>query len=252
MTCAFEPRRGAWGPAETDTIASGASLSADANHRLADAHRRLAETKQALEASRVSATRAREFAAEIGHELARQVRRNEDRAAVRAATLMRSLKVVGASPKLRSSPKLADDHIKRLDAENRAAAARQACEELAAEERVAAEAVDDAHAELEAAARGVLAMEAQQRAVRIAALEREALQHRVELEGAARCGAFGIRQNGLSDLAKRILRGNESLPIGTRNTAEWRASNESAEAWRRRLAILLKHPDPAPADSRVA
>jgi hypothetical protein len=124
---------------------------------------------------------------------------------------------------------------------------------LAAEERSAQEAVDNATVELEAAARSVLAREAEQHAVRIAELEREAITHRIDLEGATRSGSFGfLRQSALSDLARRIIRENESLPIGVRNAAEWMASNEAAEAWRRRLAILLKNHDaPAATDGRV-
>jgi hypothetical protein len=228
-------------------------MSADANQRLADAHRRLAEAKAALNAATVTAEAARKFAAEVGLEVLRHVKRNEDRAAIRAAALMRSLKVVGAKPKLKSEPKLADDHRARLDAENRAALAHQAREELAAEERSAQQAVDDAHVELEAAARSVLAREAEQHAVFIAAIEREALQHRIELEGAVRSGAFGlIKQNGLSEVSRRIVRENEALSISVRNAPEWASANEAAEAWRRRLAILLKNNDaPAETDGRI-
>jgi hypothetical protein len=67
--------------------------AADVNQRLVDAHARLAEAKAAHDASKVSASKAREFASKVGLELAAHVRTNEDAAASRASALKKSLKL---------------------------------------------------------------------------------------------------------------------------------------------------------------
>jgi hypothetical protein len=227
--------------------------SESADKRLAAAHTKVSETEAAAGAAVKAFTAAQTFLNGIERELGKLAQRNQDLAAARAGKLMAALKM-GSSPAFtKKSVSLAADHVAVTDAEHRRDAAQIAVDTLGAEVSAARRAYDDARNALEIVARAILVREAEAVVERIAELEREALQHRVQIEGAVRSGAFGfIRQSGLSDLAKRILRENEALPIGVRNAAEWTASNEEAEAWRRRLAVLLKNNDaPARADRRI-
>ena len=184
----------------------------DVNKRLADAHRSLAEARAALNLTAAAVEAARKFASEVGLELAGHVKRNNDRAAVRAASLMASLKI-GATPKFKASPKLADDHLKRIDAENRASAARAALEGLLAEEREAQREVDVAVAALHAAAKSVVAEEAEELVAKIQKLEGESLRTRVAVEAMARSGVLGWgREIGLKDAAKEIAHEHVAAP----------------------------------------
>jgi hypothetical protein len=204
-----------------------------AHAKVAAAETKLAEARRATEAARV-------FATEIGLEVLDHVKRNQDLAAVRAATLMRSLKI-GAKPKFRSSPKLADDYVGKLDAANRAAAAKQALRELVNEESLAQRELDQAIAGLHAAARSILAEETSALVSKIQKLEAESLRTRVAVEAMARSGVMGLgRQLGVDDATKETLRANTLLPIGITNHALWRAANVEAEHVRLRYFDLIK------------
>jgi hypothetical protein len=205
------------------------------------AHARVAAAKAALKAAAAAAEKARQFTDRVSLEAVKHAKKNQELASRRAADLTQSLKR-GAEPKFRASPKLASDHLARMEAENRATAAKQALHELVNEELSAQRELDEAVAELQTAARASLARVAEEHAERIAELEGEAFQHRIQLEGASRSGAFGYRPISLNDLSKRILIENNSLPFGTRMTEPWVAANASAEDWRQRLSRLM---DPA-------
>lgn len=205
------------------------------------AHARVAAAKASLKAATAAAEKARQFTDRVSLEAVKHAKKNQELASRRAADLTQSLKR-GAEPKFRASPKLASDHLARMEAENRATAAKQALHELVNEELSAHRELDEAVAELQTAARASLAKEAEGHAARIAELDGEAFQHRIQLEGASRSGAFGYRPISLNDLSKRILIENNSLPFGTRMTEPWVAANASAEDWRQRLSRLL---DPA-------
>jgi hypothetical protein len=210
--------------------------------RMAAAHARVAETWAALSAAIKAETAAQTILANVENELAKHLRRNKERASERAGKLVAALKL-GSSPAFaKKGVGMAADHLAVMEAEHRRDAARIAVEKLGAEVSAATAAHDAAKNAVGIEARAILAREAEEHATRIAELEREAFQHRIQLEGAHRSGAFGYRPSGLSDLSRRILSENNSLPLGVRNAEPWVAANASAEDWRQRLSRLL---DPA-------
>jgi hypothetical protein len=134
----------------------------------------------------------------------------------------------------------AADYLAVREAEHRLEAARIAADKLGAEVLAANAAHAAANNAVKVEARAILAGEAEELAERIARLEGTAFELRVRLEGAARSGAFGFRPISLNDLSQRILRENNSLPLGTRNAEPWVEANQSAELWRQSLADLVK------------
>jgi hypothetical protein len=210
--------------------------------RMAAAHARVAETWAALSAAIKAETAAQTILANVENELAKHLRRNKERASERAGKLVAALKL-GSSPAFaKKGVSLANDHLAVMEGEHRRDAARIAVEKLGAEVSAATAAHDAAKIAVGIEARAILAREAEEHAARIAELEGEAFQHRIQLEGANRSGAFGYRPISLNDLSKRILIENNSLPFGTRMTEPWVAANASAEDWRQRLSRLM---DPA-------
>ena len=119
--------------------------------------------------------------------------------------------------------------------------------ELLAEEDEAQLAVDAAIACLHLEARGILAEEASELALKIQALEAESLRIRVAVESLARSGVLGYGHALALDAAgKEILHGNLQLPLAIRNHVLWRDSNDGAERVRQRYAELVKQPHLAP------
>jgi hypothetical protein len=211
--------------------------------RMAAAHAKVAETWAALSAAIKAETAAQTLLDGIEMELAKHSRRNKELASERAGKLMAALKLGDSAPAFKKKGvSLANDHLAVMEAEHRRDAARIAVEKLGAEVSAATAAHDAAKDAVGIEARAILAKEAEGHAARIAEIEREAFQHRIQLEGAHRSGAFGYRPSGLSDLSRRILSENNSLPLGVRNAEPWVAANASAEDWRQRLSKLL---DPA-------
>jgi hypothetical protein len=210
--------------------------------RMAAAHAKVAETWAALSAAIKAETAAQTLLDGIEMELAKLSRRNKERASERAGKLVAALKL-GSSPAFaKKGVSMAADHLAVMEAEHRRDAARIAVEKLGAEVSAATAAHDAAKDAVGIEARAILAREAEEHATRIAELEREAFQHRIQLEGAHRSGNFGYRPISLNDLSKKILIENNSLPFGTRMTEPWVAANASAEDWRGRLSRLM---DPA-------
>src|SRR5689334_11343870 len=99
-------------------------MTDETNRRLADAHARLAEAKAQLGAATTAAEKARDFAAQMALEVLGHVKRDQALASSRAEDLKKAMRT-GGQPAFKSSPKMANTHIERLDAENRAAAAKQ-------------------------------------------------------------------------------------------------------------------------------
>jgi hypothetical protein len=210
--------------------------------RMAAAHARVAETWAALSAAIKAETAAQTILANVENELAKHLRRNKERASERAGKLVAALKL-GSSPAFaKKGVGMAADHLAVMEGEHRRDAARIAVEKLGAEVSAATAAHDAAKNAVGIEARAILAREAEEHATRIAELEGEAFQHRIQLEGAHRSGNFGYRPISLNDLSKKILIENNSLPFGTRMTEPWVAANASAEDWRQRLSRLM---DPA-------
>ena len=217
-------------------------MSADLK-RMAAAHAKVAETWAALSAAIKAETAAQTLLDGIEMELAKHLRRNKELASERAGKLMAALKLGDSAPAFKKKGvSLANDHLAVMEAEHRRDAARIAVEKLGAEVLSATAAYDAAKNAVGIEARAILAKEAEGHAARIASLEGEAFQHRIQLEGASRSGNFGYRPISLNDLSKKILIENNSLPFGSRNTEPWVAANASAEDWRERLSKLL---DPA-------
>jgi hypothetical protein len=208
--------------------------------RLAAAHAKVAETRASLAAAVKTEAAAKTLLDNAEKEHAKYLRRHRERTSERAAKMMTALKL-GAAPAIaKKSVRMADDYLATREAEHRRDAARIAVDQLAAE----VEAVTAAHEAAKKAvgdeARAILAAEAEGLADRIATLEGAAFELRTKLEGAARSGVFGWRPLGLSDLSQRILRENNALPFGSRNTEPFVAANQSAELWRQSLADLMK------------
>jgi hypothetical protein len=131
---------------------------------------------------------------------------------------------------------MAADYVAVRETEHRRDAARIAVDKLGAEVEAAHEAAKTAVVN---EARAILAREAEEYAERVAVLEGQAFEFRTKLEGAARSGVFGWRPLSLSDLSQRILRENNSLPFGSKNTEPFVSENQNAEPWRQRLSQLL-------------
>jgi hypothetical protein len=218
-------------------------MSAAPEKRLAAAHAKVTETDAAVIAAVKAETAARALLANAENELARHQRRNKEKASERAGKLMAALKLGGSAPAFKKKGvDRAADHIAVLEAQDQRDAARIAVDTLSAEHSAATVAHDAAKNAVGIEARAILAKEAEGHAARIASLEGEAFQHRIQLEGASRSGNFGYRPISLNDLSKKILIENNSLPFGSRNTEPWVAANSSAEDWRQRLSRLM---DPA-------
>jgi hypothetical protein len=208
--------------------------------RLADAHAKVLETRAAVTAATKAELAAKTILASVENEMAKHVRRNKEKATERAARLMEALKLGSASPALKKGVRMADDYLAAREAEHRRDAARIAVEKLSAEVEAATAAHEAAKKAVETEARAILAAEAEEISDRIARLEGEAFELRTRLEGAARSGVFGWRPISLSDLSQRILRENNALPLGTRNSEPNVLANQSAEKWRQAHADLMK------------
>jgi hypothetical protein len=211
--------------------------------RLAAAHAKVAAAQSKFAGASKAAEAARGFVAKIAVELVGHQQRNQDLADIRAAALMRSLKV-GSKPKIAASPKLADDHLRRMDAEHRAAAAKQALHSLVGEESSAHRELDSAVVELHAAARAVIADETSALVRRITELEEQSMRVRLQVEAVARSGVMGLARQ-LDDATKEVLRGNSLSALGVTNHSLWRAANVEAEHVRQKYDSLLKNPAPA-------
>jgi hypothetical protein len=217
-------------------------MSADASQRLADAHAKVAAAEKKLAAASKASEAAGEFAARIAVELVAHSQRHQDRADAKAATLMRALKV-GSKPKIAASPKLAADHIAKIDAEHRSEAAKQALHSLVGEESSAHRELDSAVVELHAAARAVIADETSALVRRITELEEQSMRVRLQVEAVARSGVMGLARQ-LDDATKEVLRGNSLSALGVTNHSLWRAANVEAEHVRQKYDSLLKNPAP--------
>ena len=217
------------------------------NKRLAVAHARVVEAKAALTLTAAAAEAARKFAAEVTHELTEHAKKNEAAAALRAASLMRSLKL-GGKPAFRKSPALAAARVDLAEAQQRADVARRALAELVQEEIQAQRELDEAVAGLHAEVRGILIGEGEAIVAQIEKLEAEAMKHRVELEGISRSGiaGWGFRV-AISDRGKRMLTANELTRISVKQDPLWHAANAAAEQVRVRYDSLLQNPVPASA-----
>jgi hypothetical protein len=210
--------------------------------RLAAAHVRVsAATTKLADASR-TASAAREFADKLAVELVGHSQRQQDLADIRAGALMRALRV-GSKPKIAAAPKLADDQLKRLDAEHRSGAATQALRVLVGEQESSQRELDTAIVELHAAARAVIASETSALVRRITELEEQSMRVRVQVEAVARSGVMGLARQ-LDDDTREILRGNSLTELGITNHQLWRSANVEAESVRRRYDYLLKNPAP--------
>jgi hypothetical protein len=208
------------------------------NQRLADAHRRLAETQAALKDSTAASEKARGFLAEVGLEVVEHVRRHEALAASRAAALREALKLGGKPSPAEVAP--AKDRLQRLEAEDRQAVAKRVLHDLVAEEQAAQREVDEATAELNAAARSVIGAEVDAIVAKINDLERQSMTARIELEGAVRSNCLGWGMGlGLGGAGKRVASQNALTDIGVKNAPEWARANASAEAWRARYEALI-------------
>jgi len=159
---------------------------------------------------------------------------------------------LGASPKFKSSPKLAADHVALIEAQNRQAAARQALDDLIGEERQAQIEVDESVAALHAEIRAQFVAEADTTAARILKLEAESLHLRGQLEGIERSGITGWGNQALSDTVRDLLRTNTATRIGVRNAPEWKSANLAAELIRQRYDSLLGQQNSAAAASEAA
>jgi hypothetical protein len=209
--------------------------------RLQAAHARVRETEAAVAATVKTEAAAKTLLDNIERELAKHQRRHKERTSERAAKMMTALKL-GAAPAIaKKSVGMATDYVAVRETEHRLDAARIAVEQLAAEVEAATAAHEAAKNAVRIEARAILAAEAEELADRIARLEGEAFEHRTKLEGASRSGIFGLRPLGLSDLSQRILRENNALPFGSRNTEPWVEANASAENWRQSFADLMKN-----------
>jgi hypothetical protein len=148
---------------------------------------------------------------------------------------------MGSSPAFTKRVGMAGDHTARMDAEHRRDAAQMAVEKLGAEVSAARLAHDDATNALEVEARTILAREAEGVVERIAELEHDALQHRIELEGILRSGVLGWGSKiTLGDAGRRALTANEASRIGVKQAPEWHSANTAAERVRQRYFDLMK------------
>jgi hypothetical protein len=209
------------------------------NRLLQAAHAKVSETKAALAASVKTASAAKAILDNAEKELAKFLRRHEEKTAERAGKLMAALKL-GSQATFKKSVTMAGDYLVLKEAEARRDAANLAVEKLGDEVLAATDAHEAAVKAVGDEARAILAREAEELADRIATLEGTAFGLRTKLEGAARSGIFGWRPLDLSDLSQRILRENNALPLGTRNQEPWCQANASAELWRNSLADLVK------------
>jgi hypothetical protein len=209
--------------------------------RLATAHTKVAEAQSRLAGASKAASAAREFADRLAVELVAHSQRQQDLADLRTAALLRSLKV--GKPKIAAAPKLADDQLKRLDAEHRSGAATQALRVLVGEESSAQRELDTAIVELHAAARAVIADETSALVRKITELEEQSMAIRLQIEAVSRSGVMGLARQ-LDEDTREILRGNSLTNLGVTNHQLWRAANVEAESVRRRYDYLLKNPAP--------
>ncbi len=217
--------------------------------RLEAAHTRVSAAKSELADSAKAAEKAREFAAEIAVEVVEHARRNEELAASRAATLKQALRLGSTTP-FPKTPRPASDHAARREAEDRQKIAKHALTELVAEETQAQRRLDEAIAELHAAARAVIGTEVDEAIAAIAESEAKAMRHRIEVDGLSRAGVVGWgTQIELSDAGKKILVGNTMTAIGVKNAMEWLSANASAQNWRDRFEALIAS-DETPVDKR--
>jgi hypothetical protein len=73
-----------------------------------------------------------------------------------------------------------------------------------------------------------MSAEAEAIVAKVTELEQASMEARIRLEGVSRAGVigwgFGLE---LSDAGKRVLAGNQMLPVGVRNAPEWKSANES-------------------------
>jgi hypothetical protein len=211
------------------------------NQRLADAHRRLAKAKISLEAASRAAEKGRGFLSEASLEVVEHVRRHEALAASRAAALREAMKLGDAKP-FPTAVAPAKDRIQRLEAEDRQAVAKRVLHDLVAEEQAAQREVDEALAELNAAARAVISAELDDAVSKVAALELEVMQRRTDIEGLARSNVLGWGlKTSMSDAAKRLLAGNSMTDLGVKNSRPWARANEHAENWRARYEALVSN-----------
>src|SRR5271154_4991208 len=146
---------------------------------------------------------------------------------------------LGASPKFKSSPKLAADHVALIEAQNRQAAARQALDDLIGEERQAQIEVDESVAALHAEIRAQFVAEADTTAARILKLEAESLHLRGQLEGIERSGITGWGNQALSDTVRDLLRTNTATRIGVRNAPRMEKRQPSCRAYSSALRLAL-------------
>jgi hypothetical protein len=182
--------------------------------RLGAAHLRVAEAERVLAAATNAATKAQEFAATTEAEVAKHVERDQALAADRAEGLKHALKS-GFPPKFVASP-TTKERVQRVEAEDRQTAARKAAEDLSADADSAKATLDDAQAELAAAARAVLSEEAEAYAAKVVELELEAVSNRNQLEASLRSTAAGW---GSNSAAKSMIE-SERVRASARRAAD--------------------------------
>jgi hypothetical protein len=207
--------------------------------RLAAAHEKVKETQAAVTAATKADTAAKTLLANVERELAKRLRRNQEKAAERGAKLAAALKLRSSAALTNKGVDFAADHLAVMESQHRRNAAAAAVDQLSGEVEAANAAHANAKKAVEILARAILAEEAEELADRIATLEGQAFDFRVKLEGAARSGVFGWRPLSLSDLSQRIIRENSTLPFGCRNTEPFVAANQNAERWRQSFADLV-------------
>jgi hypothetical protein len=209
--------------------------------RLATAHTKVAEAQSRLAGASKAASAAREFADRLAVELVAHSQRQQDLADLRTAALSRSLKV--GKPKIAAAPKLADDQLKRLDAEHRSGAATQALRVLVGEE---------SWRSASSIRRLWNYMRPQEpsspprrpRSSRKSMRSRPSpWRSRLQIEAVSRSGVMGLARQ-LDEDTREILRGNSLTNLGVTNHQLWRAANVEAESVRRRYDYLLKNPAP--------
>jgi hypothetical protein len=214
------------------------------------AHTRVSAAKSALAAATAAAEKARRHLADVGLEVIAHVKRHEDAAASRVAALREAMKLGGRPLPAAVAP--AKDRLQRLAAEDRQAVAKRVLHDLVAEEQDAQREVDEAIAELHAAARAVIGAEVDDAVMKVVAIERDAMLLRAEIDGLARSGVAGWgNQIAMSDAGKRVLAGNATTSIGIKNSQEWALANEFAEGWRARQAFLLENCAPVAIGGRA-
>ena len=127
----------------------------------------------------------------------------------------------------------------------RLAAAAQALAELEGEEQTAVSAFVGAQGEVVAASHSVMLSEADAIALRIEALEGEALELRVRLAGGS-MSPIATMNLKLSEPLTRVLRGTDALDrdnMFARNGALWNGIKSASAQWQGYVPALVANPD---------